>query len=66
MPNEPKGTPASSSDLMDKLTALCKQRGIILPGSEIYGGLANSWGFGWQVNLQQVVEPGSLTFFVSW
>ena len=33
-------------DLMDKLIALCKQRGIIFPGSEIYGGLANSWDFG--------------------
>ena len=31
---------------MDKLIALCKQRGIIFPGSEIYGGLANSWDFG--------------------
>ena len=34
------------ADLMDKLIALCKQRGIIFPGSEIYGGLANSWDFG--------------------
>ncbi len=33
-------------NLMDKLIALCKQRGIIFPGSEIYGGLANSWDFG--------------------
>ena len=32
--------------LMDKLLALAKQRGIIFPGSEIYGGLANSWDFG--------------------
>ena len=31
---------------MDKLTALCKNRGFIFPGSEIYGGLANSWDFG--------------------
>ena len=28
---------------MDKLVALCKGRGFIYPGSEIYGGLANSW-----------------------
>lgn len=33
-------------DLMDKLIALCKQRGFIFPGSEIYGGLANAWDFG--------------------
>jgi len=31
---------------MDKLVALCKGRGFIFPGSEIYGGLANSWDFG--------------------
>ena len=27
---------------MDKIVALCKGRGFIFPGSEIYGGLANS------------------------
>ncbi|MDD2503190.1 MAG: glycine--tRNA ligase [Clostridia bacterium] len=31
---------------MDKLVALCKNRGFIFPGSEIYGGLANSWDYG--------------------
>ena len=31
---------------MDKLVALCKGRGYIFPGSEIYGGLANSWDYG--------------------
>ena len=31
---------------MDKITALCKTRGFIFPGSEIYGGLANSWDYG--------------------
>ena len=31
---------------MDKLVALCKGRGFIFPGSEIYGGLANSWDYG--------------------
>jgi glycyl-tRNA synthetase len=31
---------------LDKLIALCKNRGIIFPGSEIYGGLANTWDFG--------------------
>ena len=31
---------------MDKLVALCKNRGFIYPGSEIYGGLANSWDYG--------------------
>ncbi|MBR1654065.1 MAG: glycine--tRNA ligase [Clostridia bacterium] len=31
---------------MDKLVALCKGRGYVYPGSEIYGGLANSWDYG--------------------
>jgi len=31
---------------MDKIVALCKGRGYIYPGSEIYGGLANSWDYG--------------------
>lgn len=30
----------------EKLVALCKNRGFIFPGSEIYGGLANTWDFG--------------------
>ncbi len=33
-------------DLMDKIVSLCKRRGFIFPGSEIYGGLANSWDYG--------------------
>lgn len=31
---------------MDKIVQLCKARGFIFPGSEIYGGLANSWDYG--------------------
>ena len=31
---------------MEKLVAHCKNMGIIFPGSEIYGGLANSWDYG--------------------
>ena len=31
---------------MDKLVALCKGRGFVFPGSEIYGGLANTWDYG--------------------
>ena len=34
------------NDTMDKLVALCKGRGFVFPGSEIYGGLANSWDYG--------------------
>ena len=31
---------------MEKIVNLCKSRGFIFPGSEIYGGLANSWDYG--------------------
>ena len=31
---------------MDKLVALCKNRGFVFAGSEIYGGLANTWDYG--------------------
>jgi glycyl-tRNA synthetase len=35
-----------NNDLMEKIVSLCKRRGFIFPGSEIYGGLANSWDYG--------------------
>ncbi|MBP7992906.1 MAG: glycine--tRNA ligase, partial [Candidatus Magasanikbacteria bacterium] len=31
---------------MDDILSLCKRRGFVFPGSEIYGGLANSWDYG--------------------
>ncbi|MCI9659368.1 MAG: glycine--tRNA ligase [Lachnospiraceae bacterium] len=31
---------------MDKIEALAKNRGFVYPGSEIYGGLANTWDYG--------------------
>ncbi len=36
----------NSKKNMDKIIALCKGRGFIFPGSEIYGGLANTWDYG--------------------
>jgi len=33
-------------NLMEKIVSLCKRRGFVFPGSEIYGGLANTWDFG--------------------
>ncbi len=36
----------NSQKTMEKIVALCKNRGFIYPGSEIYGGLANSWDYG--------------------
>ncbi len=35
-----------STVTMDKLVNLCKGRGIIYPGSEIYGGMGNTWDYG--------------------
>ena len=31
---------------MEKIVALAKSRGFVYPGSEIYGGLANTWDYG--------------------
>ena len=36
----------NSEKTMDKIVALCKGRGFVYPGSEIYGGLANTWDYG--------------------
>ena len=33
-------------NLMEKIVSLCKRRGFVFSGSEIYGGLANSWDYG--------------------
>jgi glycyl-tRNA synthetase len=39
----PRSMSASS---LDQIVSLCKRRGFIFPGSEIYGGLANTWDYG--------------------
>ena len=36
----------NNAELMNKIVSLCKRRGFIFPGSEIYGGLSNSWDYG--------------------
>ncbi|MCD8001107.1 MAG: glycine--tRNA ligase [Oscillospiraceae bacterium] len=36
----------NSAKSMEKIVALCKNRGFIFAGSEIYGGLANTWDYG--------------------
>src|SRR4030065_2665579 len=33
-------------DLMEKVVSLCKRRGFVFPGSEIYGGLQGFWDYG--------------------
>jgi glycyl-tRNA synthetase len=35
-----------ADDLMEKIVSLCKRRGFIYPGSEIYGGLSGTWDYG--------------------
>jgi len=36
----------ADQNLLEKVVSLCKRRGFVFPGSEIYGGLANSWDYG--------------------
>lgn len=36
----------ASKATMEKIVSLCKNRGFIFPGSEIYGGLSNTWDYG--------------------
>ena len=45
-PQERNETMEHSEKTMDKIVALCKNRGFVYAGSEIYGGLANSWDYG--------------------
>src|SRR3990167_9295876 len=37
---------ADKQDEMEKIVALCKRRGFIYPGSEVYGGLTGTWDYG--------------------
>ena len=36
----------SENNLMEKIVSLCKRRGFVFQGSEIYGGLAGTYDFG--------------------
>ncbi len=36
----------TDQNLMEKMVSLAKRRGFIFPGSDIYGGMANSWDYG--------------------
>jgi len=36
----------NKNDGMEKIVSLCKRRGFIFPGSEIYGGLSGTWDYG--------------------
>ena len=53
-------------DLMDKIESLAKRRGFVYPGSEIYGGLANSWDYGpLGVELKRNIANEWWRFFVT-
>ena len=44
MTTEAEARPRAAT--MEKITALAKRRGFVFPGSDIYGGLANTWDYG--------------------
>jgi len=52
-------------NLLEKIVSLSKRRGFIFPGSEIYGGLANSWDYGPLGHLlKQNIKKAWWKFFV--
>jgi len=52
-------------ELMEKVVSLCKRRGFVFPGSEIYGGLANTWDLGpLGVELKNNIQQAWWNFFV--
>jgi hypothetical protein len=47
---------------MEKIVSLCKRRGFIFPGSEIYGGLGSCWDYGpLGVELKRNIKDGVYT-----
>ena len=54
-----------SPETFDQIISLTKRRGFIFPGSEIYGGLANSWDYGPLGHLlKQNIKAAWWKFFV--
>jgi len=52
-------------DLLDKIISLCKRRGFVYPGSELYGGLANTYDYGpLGVLLKKRISDAWWKFFV--
>ena len=52
---------------MDKIVAVAKSRGFVYPGSEIYGGLANTWDYGpLGVELKNNVKKASTLCWFFW
>ncbi len=55
----------AENNLMDKIVSLCKRRGFVFPGSDIYGGLANTWDYGpVGVELKKNIQDAWWKFFV--
>jgi len=55
----------ATETVMDKIVSLSKRRGFVFPGSEIYGGLANTWDYGpLGVELKNNIEQQWWKFFV--
>ncbi|MDO8504950.1 MAG: glycine--tRNA ligase [Candidatus Liptonbacteria bacterium] len=53
------------NNLMEKIVSLCKRRGFVFPGSEIYGGLANSYEYGpVGVELKKNIQDAWWNYFV--
>ena len=58
--NEPR------EDVMEKIVSLCKRRGFIFPGGELYGGLAGTFDYGpYGVLLKRAIENAWWDFFVT-
>lgn len=56
----------SGKDTMEKIVSLCKRRGFIFPGSEIYGGLNGTFDYGpYGTLLKRAVENAWWDFFVT-
>ncbi len=56
---------ADTASRMEKIVSLCKRRGFIFPGSEIYGGLAGTFDYGpYGTLLKRAVEQEWWKFFV--
>ena len=55
----------NTEKVMDKIVDLCKSKGFVYPGSEIYGGLANTWDYGpLGVELKNNIKKAWLKKFV--
>ena len=48
----------NSEKTLDMIVNLCKNRGFVYAGSEIYGGLANAWDYGPLGGAQEQREKG--------